>query len=791
MVSRQSKAEGRELTADRSPIEELEQEYQLHHPTYDWCVRAFTRFRGLLGINVKVHGDEDLLRSGEIFVFNHFARVETFIPQYFIYQASGAYCRAIAASYLFRRDDVFSRFLRRVGAVPHDHPFVLPFLAREILRGRKVIIFPEGGMVKDRRVVDEKGRYSFYSRSARARRKGHTGAARLALAVELFRMRVRLARERGEQQRLEQWATELGLEDVEALLESAGRPTQIVPANITFYPIYLRDNFLRRGVELIRGELSPRANEELLIEGNLLLRDTDMDIRLAPPVCPVEDASWWQRRFYGWLSRRIGMLDDCFGREADPDWRRRLLRHGLRLAAGRLRDQYMHGIYTSVTVNLSHLASLLILQLMERGEADVSCERFRLMLYLAVKKLQHESALHLHRGLHKPSDYGMLPDRESWGLEQFLHSTSLSELLLVEQGRIRFLRRLREEHDFDEIRLKNIIMVYANEVRPLPEVARVVASAVEEAPSLDPRELARLRFDDELRDLQWHRNYYSQPRYGAINNEETASRDPSPFLLIPESPRATGVLLVHGLLASPAEVRGLGSKLYQLDYPVMGVRLAGHGTSPWDLRERSRREWLESVRRGHAILAPFCERIVMVGFSTGASLALLLAAEQPPDLAAVVAVAPALKFRNRNMLFVPLVHGVSNMVRRVSSYEGLMPFRVYEPQHPDINYRHIPLRALHELRRLVAEMRQHLPEVKCPVLILQGDEDNVVDPRSAAIVERHLGSEDKRLVLLPARSHGILHEDIAGCHQRIIDYLAELERADTGSTTPGRVVQPG
>ncbi|RME35145.1 MAG: alpha/beta fold hydrolase [Gammaproteobacteria bacterium] len=770
-------------------LQDLEQEFQIHPPTYDWCVRAFTRFRGLLGINVKVHGEEDLLRSGEVFVFNHFARVETFIPQYFIHQASGAYCRAIAAGYLFRRDDVFARFLRRVGAVPHDHPFVLPFLVREVLRGRKVIIFPEGGMVKDRRVMDERGRYSVYSRSARARRKQYTGAARLALALELFRMRVRLAAARGERERLEQWVTELGLADVDALLESASRSTLIVPANITFYPIYLRDNFLRRGVELIRGELSPRANEELLIEGNLLLRDTDMDIRLAPPIDPAAEANWWQRNLHEWVSRRIERPEEGLGLEPLPNWRRRLARRLLRLEAGRLRDRYMHGIYTSVTVNLSHLASLLILQLMERGEQGVSCDRFRLMLYLAVKRIQHESALHLHRGLRNPSDYGMLPERKNRGLEQFLHSTGLAELLVVEEGRIRFLRRLREEHDFDEIRLKNIIMVYANEVRPLPQVSGVVARAIGEAPSLDPRELARLRFDDELRDLEWHRNYYNQPRFAAINNEETACRDPSPFLLVPERSRPTGVLLIHGLLASPAEIRPFGRKLYGLGYPVMGVRLAGHGTSPWDLRGRRREEWLESVRRGYRILAPFCERVVMVGFSTGAALALLLAAAQPPRLAGVVAVAPALKFRNRNLVFVPLVHGVSRMVRRVSSHEGIMPFRMIDPQHPDINYRHVPLRALHELRRLVSEMRHRLPEVRCPVLILQGDEDSVVDPRGAAIIERHLGSAEKRLVMLPSQRHGILYEDIGGCHQRIIDYLAELERAGAeprpAEVTPG------
>jgi hypothetical protein len=67
------------------------------------------------------------------------------------------------------------------GAVPTDYEGLLPFLAAEVLRGRKVILFPEGGMVKDRRVLDRSGGYSIYSRSTLERRKQHTGAAVVAL----------------------------------------------------------------------------------------------------------------------------------------------------------------------------------------------------------------------------------------------------------------------------------------------------------------------------------------------------------------------------------------------------------------------------------------------------------------------------------------------------------------------------------------------------------------------------------------------------------------------------------
>ena len=164
--------------------------FDLNQQTYDWCVRVFDRAKNLLGVRIMMHHDAGQLEQGYIFLFNHFARAETFIPQYCIYRETNALCRSIAASEFFAGNDRFANLLRHVGAVPHDHPELMSLLATDILKGRKVIIFPEGGMVKDRQVVDDRGGYSVYSRSADARRKHHSGAARLAVGLQIFKQAV-------------------------------------------------------------------------------------------------------------------------------------------------------------------------------------------------------------------------------------------------------------------------------------------------------------------------------------------------------------------------------------------------------------------------------------------------------------------------------------------------------------------------------------------------------------------------------------------------------------------------
>lgn len=269
----------------------LAEDLEIHQSTYEWSVRVFSIIEKLLRVNIKLHHRPGQIEAGHIFLFNHFARFETFIPQYLIYRETGALCRSVAAGELFAPASALSNYLLRVGVVPNSHPKLFPLLAAEILRGRKVVIFPEGGMVKDRAVVDRKGRYSVYSRSVGHKRKHHTGAAVLALILDIFKATIRNIQKAGHERRLQAWAEALRMDDVEALLAAVRRPTLIVPANITFYPIRVDDHILRKGAEVLSRGLSRRLSEELLIEGNILLRDTDMDVRLGEPVQP--SLGWW------------------------------------------------------------------------------------------------------------------------------------------------------------------------------------------------------------------------------------------------------------------------------------------------------------------------------------------------------------------------------------------------------------------------------------------------------------------------------------------------------------------
>lgn len=741
-------------------------EFTINEPLYQWCVRAFSLLRHRLGINIAMHDSDGLIERGQIFLFNHFARFETIIPQYFIHQASGSYCRCVAASELFEVSERFAKVLRNLGAIPNNHPGLLAFLAAEILRGRKVIIFPEGSMIKDRQIATAPPSGLLPSQGPKSAHR--QGAAALAVILELFKKRILSVHEAGDSERLDRWVAALGLADQVALIAAARQPTLIVPGNITFYPIHTGDNFLRRATEYFSLDIGERAKEELLIESNLVLRNTDMDIRLGQPFHP--DVAWnmADRLVLARIFEQIDSLDELFSlRNTAGRWIERMAALTMRRTTRRLRDLCMGEMYARVTVNFSHLAARLVLRLMQAGETEVARERFHGLLYRIVKEVQRLPGLHLHRTLTDPEVYDGIHDGTSPLLARFFETAGQSQLIEATASHYRLLPALWNGIGKRDPRLENIVRVYANEIALLPAVTKIVEGAVPASGAA----LAKFLFDDELRAHALRKQDFSEERYAPVNQLERAEESGEPYLIVPEKPRRTGVVLVHGFLSSPAELKALGQRLAERGHPVFGVRLPGHGTSPWDLRGRGWEDWLASVRRGYQIMSHLTDEVLVVGFGTGASLALHLAATKPQGLAGVVAVSAPLKFLARNLTFAPLIHGLNKLGEWVYVQDGIKPFQVRQPEHPKIDYVHMPVRGLVELRKVADELERRLPDIACPAAIIHGADDPIADPQSARIVHGRIGSAEKSLHMIASQRHGILHEDIGDTMSLVMSLL--------------------
>ncbi|MDX1518716.1 MAG: alpha/beta fold hydrolase, partial [Gammaproteobacteria bacterium] len=549
--------------------------------------------------------------------------------------------------------------------------------------------------------------------------------------------------------------------------------------NITFYPIHTDENFLHRAVGMFRDDISPSLDEELLIEANLLLKNTDMDIRLARPVCLSECRPWWERKLLSYVAANLNLIEDFFTFQAiRKPFIEKLTRVCIKRSSEKIRDQYMESIYHSVSVNLSHLASTLLLDLINNNRNEIDYAEFCRLLYLSVKRVQKLQDIHLHRSLRNPEVYSGLIYGNDEAISDLVELGIKNNLLARKGSLLHLYDELSREYEFDTIRMENILQVYANEIAPLGSVLLAIRQAIQESGVLNTHDLAALKHDDELRRYDWNHHYYSKARFNEINRTESIMESGRPFFYLPEFPQsdrqAMGILLVHGFLASPAEMKPVAEKLLAEGYPVYGVRLAGHGTSPADLRERSWQDWLASVQRGYEILASRVDTICMLGFSTGGALSLLHAADQPEDLQGVIVINPPMKFRNRKMKFVPILHGVSRIVRWSSSLEGVIPYRRNEPEHPRINYRNVPVRGLYELMQLKNRLRQRLDQVRCACLIIQSSDDPITTPDSADILAKGLVNASVSKIRIDSDRHGILYEDTDNLHERISGYIRAL-----------------
>ena len=106
------------------------------------------------------------------------------------------------------------------------------------------------------------------------------------------------------------------------------------------------------------------------------------------------------------MTSKFKTLDDVFSLHTSPkNWQQKYLGAYFKKTANVTRDQYMQEIYANVTINLSHLASTLIMYCMEKGQQQIEHQCFFTTLYIAVKHLQLNSKINLHRSLLNPIDY--------------------------------------------------------------------------------------------------------------------------------------------------------------------------------------------------------------------------------------------------------------------------------------------------------------------------------------------------------------------------------------------------
>jgi carboxylesterase len=231
------------------------------------------------------------------------------------------------------------------------------------------------------------------------------------------------------------------------------------------------------------------------------------------------------------------------------------------------------------------------------------------------------------------------------------------------------------------------------------------------------------------------------------------------FLHSPESD--TGVLLIHGLMAAPEEVRQWAIFLHEKGLTVYAPRLSGHGTSSQDLSSRTYKDWIDSVDRGHAILKTCCKKILVAGFSTGAGLALEMVILKPHDFEAVIAISAPLRFKNFSSRFAETLHGFNLFCNYLGMRNQACEFMKNDADNPHINYLRCPVSSFVQIQKLMKKVRKSLPDVFIPALVIQAKNDPKVAPQSGPAIFKLLATDKKHFSWIDYNRHGIVRGEIA------------------------------
>ncbi|MCU0821682.1 MAG: 1-acyl-sn-glycerol-3-phosphate acyltransferase, partial [Spirochaetes bacterium] len=187
-----------------------------------------TLFR-LTNAQLRIKGEGNIPDQPILYVINHFTRMETFFLPYVIRNITRKDVFSLASSEFFGGG--FGNVLQKLGAVPTNSPDRDRVFSSTLLKGdTSCLIFPEGQMIKDKRII-EKGKYMVYNSGIR--RPPHTGAGIEALKAEFYREKLKYFHETNYHQGIDAYEEYFNIDSYSMLEKVLGYETNIVPVNIT------------------------------------------------------------------------------------------------------------------------------------------------------------------------------------------------------------------------------------------------------------------------------------------------------------------------------------------------------------------------------------------------------------------------------------------------------------------------------------------------------------------------------------------------------------------------------
>ena len=207
-----------------------------------------------------------------------------------------------------------------------------------------------------------------------------------------------------------------------------------------------------------------------------------------------------------------------------------------------------------------------------------------------------------------------------------------------------------------------------------------------------------------------------------------------------------GIVLVHGFTSTPSVMRPWGEFLNSHGFTVRVPLLPGHGTSIADLDNVNWQQWPAEIEIQVNHLLIECEKVFLCGFSMGAAASLHVASRYQSQLTGLILVNPMIHRKNAWPTAVKIAS------RLVKSF-GTAGSDIKRTDVVQWKYDRTPMRAAHQLLRLLEETRPLLPTIKLPLLLFCSAIDHTLPTTNSEIILRETGSSVKEQVVLHNSFH--------------------------------------
>jgi alpha-beta hydrolase superfamily lysophospholipase len=237
---------------------------------------------------------------------------------------------------------------------------------------------------------------------------------------------------------------------------------------------------------------------------------------------------------------------------------------------------------------------------------------------------------------------------------------------------------------------------------------------------------------------------------------------------LPDGPASAVAVVVHGVAEHGGRYDFVAERLAAAGVAVYALDHRGHGRSdgPRALFDRldvlvdDLRVFVARVLTRQAATPPF-----LIGHSLGGAVSISYALRHPDSIAGLVLSGPAVATQAVSPAMLAISRVMSALLPRLPVFElderlisrddrVVQAYREDPLVHPG----KLPARTLWQILRSMQTLPHQVGDLRMPILLLHGGEDQLCPPSGSKVIYEHAGSPDRTIKVYPGLYHEVFNE---------------------------------